>query len=594
MRNVHILRYTAKLLVAPLKAHSVFDTLQIMTEIAFGQPLPSNLEYAVSFSIPTWSSAIGYAQKDPGIVSKMATGYPRYFPQPPVQELSRHFLRKFGRNSEDCRPFPSLKEAEECLRFTTSVTGSDSSAHLQVDTFELEGYEGNALESPVKVTIAAILASGSDFDIVREYWKLRGECVSSRLEANINQLFNHTSTGSYKKHEAKSRIISAQKEGENAKKLLKERIVENHFRPFGLLKKKNGAKNIESISPDKDVYLVSSGMSSIFTARRILNFWEEKRAFHFLAQSDPHDEKDVSLCNTAVVFGFPFKDTQVIMRTFGSCQFYGFGDSRDISGLKMFLDSNERILAVFIETPSNPLLNMPNLPQLRAMANEYGFFIIIDDTIGGLNVETLSYADIVCSSLTKLFNGSSNVMGGSLILNPKSSLYPCAREYFVSSNFEDLLWGEDAMVLEKNSRDFEDRTTRANKNTEILLNELLLPLEGEKIKRIYYPSVSSKETLANYETVRNEKGGYGCLFSISFFSEKDAIAFYDSLKVFKGPSNGTNFTLACPYVHLAHHLELEEVSYFGVDPNFIRVSVGLEDTKWLIEVFSNAIEAMGK
>lgn len=596
MWNIHTFQYAAKLLLAPVKAYLVFDTVQvIMTEIAFGQRLPSNLDYAVSFSIPTWSSAIGYAEKDPGTVSKMATGYPRYFPQLPIQELCKHFLKKFGRNSEDCRPFPSLKEAKECLNFVTSVTGSEKSAHIEVETVELEVYEGNSPRSPVKdVIIAAVLASGSDFDIVREYWKLRGECVSSRLATKINQLFNRTSTISYeKKHEAKVRMISAQKEGENAKKLLKERIVENHCRPFGL-SRKNTSKDIESINPDKDVHLVSSGMSSIFTARRILNFLEEKRAFDLLAQRDSHGKKDVSLCDTAVIFGFPFKDTQVIMKTFGTCQFYGFGDSKDISRLKTFLDSNKRILAVFIETPSNPLLNMPDLPQLRAMADEYGFFIIIDDTIGGLNVETLSYADILCTSLTKLFNGSSNVMGGSLILNPKSSLYPCACEYFASSNFEDLLWGEDAVVLEKNSRDFEDRTIRTNKNTEILINELLLPLEGEKIKKIYYPSVSSKETLTNYETVRNEKGGYGCLFSISFFSEKDAKAFYDSLKVFKGPSNGTNFTLACPYVHLAHHSELEEVSGFGVDPNFIRVSVGLEDTKWLIEVFSNAIEAMGK
>lgn len=75
------------------------------------------------------------------------------------------------------------------------------------------------------------------------------------------------------------------------------------------------------------------------------------------------------------------------------------------------------------------------------------------------------------------------------------------------------------------------------------------------------------------------------MFSVAFFNEGDAKAFYDSLKVFKGPSNGTNFTLACPYVHLAHHSELEEVSKFGADPNIIRVSVGLEDIQWLLKVF---------
>ncbi|GAV52723.1 hypothetical protein ZYGR_0AG07140 [Zygosaccharomyces rouxii] len=567
-----------------------------MTEIAFGQPLPSNLEYAVSFGIPTWDSAIGYAEKDPRVVSKMATGYPRYFPQPPVQKLCKHFLKKFGRESEDCRPFPSLKEAQECLKFVKYVSGSETLVHIEVEAFEFENNEGNSSESSDKnVTIAAVLASGNEFDIVREYWKLRGECVSSRLATNINQLLDNMSTSSNEKeHEAEDGILFARKEGENAKILLKKRIVENHCSPFGL-PRKNSVWDKESIDPDKDVYLVSSGMSSIFAARRFLTFWEEKRASDCSSTQDNFKgKKDVLLCNTAVVFGFPFKDTQVIMKTFGKCQFYGFGDSRDISSLKKFLDSNKRILAVFIETPSNPLLNMPDLPQLRKLADEYGFFIIIDDTIGGLNVDTLSYADILSTSLTKLFNGSSNVMGGSIILNPKSFFYPCAREYFASSKYEDLLWGEDAVVLEENSRDFEERTICANKNTETLLNELLLPLEGNEFKKIYYPSVSSKETFANYETVRNKKGGYGCLFSMSFFDEKDALIFYDSLKVFKGPSNGTNFTLACPYVHLAHHSELEKVSEFGVDPNFIRVSVGLENIKWLIDVFSNAIEAVRK
>ncbi|KAH9203023.1 YLL058W-like protein [Zygosaccharomyces rouxii] len=568
-----------------------------MTEIDFGQPLPSNLEYAVSFGIPTWDSAIGYAEKTPETINKMTTGYPRYFPQPPVQKLCKHFIKKFGKISEDCRPFPSIKEAQECLKLVKLVTGSKCSAHLEVETFELENHEGELSgSSDNSITIAAALASDTEFDIVREYWKLRGECVSSRLADNINQLLDSMSTASSKnKHEVETRIRLSRNEGENAKKLIKRRLVENHCNPFGLTRK-NSVWDNGSLDPERDVYLVSSGMSSIFAVRRFLTFWEEKRASDCsLTQDGSSGKKDVSLCNTAAIFGFPFKDTQVIMKTFGTCQFYGFGDSRDISSLKKFLNSDkQRILAVFIETPSNPLLNMPDLLQLRKLADEYGFFIIIDDTIGGLNVDTLPYADIICTSLTKLFNGSSNVMGGSLILNPKSSLYPSAREYFASSKFEDLLWGEDAVVLEENSRDFEDRTTRANENTEILLNELLLPLEGRIFKKIYYPSVSSKETFANYEAVRNKKGGYGCLFSMSFFNQRDAVVFYDSLKVFKGPSNGTNFTLACPYVQLAHHSELEEVSEFGVDPNFVRVSVGLEDSNWLIGVFSNAIEVLRK
>ena len=74
------------------------------------------------------------------------------------------------------------------------------------------------------------------------------------------------------------------------------------------------------------------------------------------------------------------------------------------------------ILALFTEFPSNPLLRSANLPRLRALADKYDFLIIIDETIGNfVNVEVLPYADVVVSSLTKVFSGASNVMGGRYI-----------------------------------------------------------------------------------------------------------------------------------------------------------------------------------
>ncbi|CAI4045569.1 hypothetical protein SKDZ_12G0040 [Saccharomyces kudriavzevii ZP591] len=563
-----------------------------MTDIEFGQPLPSNLDYAVSFGIPTWDSAIGYAEKKPEVISKMSTGYPRYFPQPSIQTLCAYFVNKFGRDSELCRPFPSIKLASKCLEYVKSVAGPESKAHLEVETVEIRNDTGKP--AGLVVTIAAVFASDDEFEIVREYWKLRGECVSSRLASTINQLLDVTGLKSGQaQHEVESKLLTAKKEGEEAKNTIKRRIVENRSNPFGLKKRDSNWEGL-NLNPENDVYLVSSGMSAISTARNLLTFWEEKRSSECVLNSQNANEKEKSLvCDTVGIFGFPFKDTQVIMTKFGKCKFFGFGDSRDITELQKFLDaSNQRLLAVFVETPSNPLLNMPNLKELRRLADAYGFFIVIDDTIGGLNVDILPYADIVCTSLTKLFNGASNVMGGSVVLNPKSALYQRAREYFKSGEFEDLLWGEDAVVLERNSRDFEDRTLRANTNTEKLLKELLLPEQGKTCKKIYYPTVNSKETINNYESVRNERGGYGCLFSVAFHSEGDAEAFYDSLKVFKGPSNGTNFTLACPYVHLAHHSELEEVSKFGADSSIIRVSVGLEETQLLLDVFSSALDVV--
>ena len=89
---------------------------------------------------------------------------------------------------------------------------------------------------------------------------------------------------------------------------------------------------------------------------------------------------------------------------------------------------------------------------------------------------------------------------------------------------------------------------------------------------------------------RQPFGGYGGLFSLVFYSEKDAAQFFDALQVSKGPSLGTNFTLACPYTILAHFNELEWASEYGVKKELVRVSIGLEDVNVLLNIFRNALD----
>lgn len=115
---------------------------------------------------------------------------------------------------------------------------------------------------------------------------------------------------------------------------------------------------------------------------------------------------------------FPYTDTLKILQKWGpGCHFYGHGLDSDIDEFEDLLRNEHSqtppVLALFTEFPSNPLLRSADLPRLRALADKYGFLLVIDETIGNFtNVETLKYADIVVSSLTKVFSGSANVMGG--------------------------------------------------------------------------------------------------------------------------------------------------------------------------------------
>jgi cystathionine gamma-synthase len=116
---------------------------------------------------------------------------------------------------------------------------------------------------------------------------------------------------------------------------------------------------------------------------------------------------------------FPYTDTLKILQKWGpGCHFFGHGLDSDFDALTDLLanqDSSEEppIIALFCEFPSNPLLRSPNLERLRSLADKYGFLLVVDETVGNfVNIEVLPWADIVVSSLTKIFSGASNVMGG--------------------------------------------------------------------------------------------------------------------------------------------------------------------------------------
>jgi cystathionine gamma-synthase len=120
----------------------------------------------------------------------------------------------------------------------------------------------------------------------------------------------------------------------------------------------------------------------------------------------------------ANLWRFPYIDTLKILEKFGpGCIFYGHGSAEDLDDLESRLSGGEKLLALFCEFPGNPLLKSPDLTRIRDLADKYDFAVVVDETVGNfLNVNVLPYADVVVSSLTKVFSGDSNVMGGRYII----------------------------------------------------------------------------------------------------------------------------------------------------------------------------------
>ncbi len=315
------------------------------------------------------------------------------------------------------------------------------------------------------------------------------------------------------------------------------------------------------------VFLYPSGMAALF------NIYQELRL------SSPRRK--------SVQYGFPYVDTYKIQEKFGvGVRFFSADNPTNVRDLSRWLRAH-KIMGLFTEFPMNPLLTSPDLQSLNDLAGQYGFPLIVDDTLGTWeNLAILKSVDAVTSSLTKYFSGAGDVMGGVVVINPQRA---AGRQLLdrLKTHYEDNLWPEDAVILEENSRDFKHRLARINRTAELVADQLNC---HPAIARLYYPKFIDREY---YDAWKLPTGGYGGVMSVVVREpEHNAAKFFDALPFNKGPSLGTNFTLACPYTILAHYHEMDFAEQCGISRYLIRISVGLEDADVLISRLHDALNLL--
>ena len=317
-------------------------------------------------------------------------------------------------------------------------------------------------------------------------------------------------------------------------------------------------------APD-DVLLAPSGMAAQFAALQTVR---QRRPRQPTAQ-----------------LGFPYVDTLKLQQKFGD----GGILLHDLDGLDDALRdllARQPLAACFCEIPGNPLLGSADVRKITPLLRAHRVPLVVDDVVATpCNVDVGPYADLVATSLTKYVVGTGDAMGGALIVNPRSPLYgelkPLAETWH-----EELLWGEDAAVLEANAHTFPERVRAHNRNGLAIAERLR---RHDRVERVWYPRWEFSEA---YDAVRRPDGGWGSLITfLPKMAETRAARVYDTLAVCKGPSLGTLFTLACPFTLLAHYGELDWAESCGVSRYLIRISVGLEDPEELWSRFDAALSA---
>ncbi len=315
---------------------------------------------------------------------------------------------------------------------------------------------------------------------------------------------------------------------------------------------------------EDDVFLAPTGMAAIFSALRAIM---ERTPGTPTAQ-----------------LGFPYVDTLKLQQKLGhgGILLHHLGSIEQELGALL---DRERIAGCFCEIPGNPLLGCADLRVVSPLLRERHVPLIVDDVVATpVNVDLTPHADLIATSLTKFIVGTGDAMGGALICNPKSSLYPQLKP-IVRAQHEELLWPQDAAVLAQQARTFPERMRRHNETGRLIAERLR---QHRAIERVWYPKWEFAQA---YEAVRRPEGGWGAL--ITFLprnAETNSPAIYDRLPFCKGPSLGTVFTLACPFTLLAHYTELDWAESCGVSRYLIRISVGLEDPEELWQRLDRALQ----
>jgi O-succinylhomoserine sulfhydrylase len=240
---------------------------------------------------------------------------------------------------------------------------------------------------------------------------------------------------------------------------------------------------------------------------------------------------------------------------------------------------------VYLETPSNPGLELVDLTMLARLKAKYNFILNVDNCFATPILQTPIDlgADLSIHSATKFMDGQGRVLGG-IVVGSKELIQPIR---FFARHTGPSLSPFNAWVLSKSLETLELRMERHCRNAQQLAEALeALP----DVDRVLYPFLPSHP---QYELAKEQMSAGGAIVTIELAGGFERVnAFFDALQIPTLSSNlGDSRTIVTnPNTTTHAKLKPEEKAALGITPGLIRISVGLEAIDDLIEDFTQAIE----
>lgn len=320
-------------------------------------------------------------------------------------------------------------------------------------------------------------------------------------------------------------------------------------------------KKIAALEDAEAAIVTSSGMAAISSA-----------LFSLLRAGD-------ELIATRQLYGGTYRLMREILPRFGIVVHHV---EADLAGIERLV--NPRTKALYVETPTNPALQLVDLRKAVAFAKEWGIVSLMDNTFASpvLQKPIQLGFDLVLHSATKYLAGHSDIIAGAAA--GRRALIERVREiviYFGGSMDPDV-----AFLLIRGLKTLDVRIQRQCATAMAVAKYLS---RHPKVARVHYPGLSSHP---GHGLAKRQMRGFGGMLAFDLKGGLDASRrFCDRVRVFllAASLGGVESLVVLPIYTSHYKMSPSELHSAGVVPGTVRVSIGLEDPKDLIEDIRQAL-----
>ena len=321
------------------------------------------------------------------------------------------------------------------------------------------------------------------------------------------------------------------------------------------------SKKIAALEGTEDAMIFGSGMAAISTS--LLAFLNS--GDHIILQND--------------IYGGTRNLVEAQFNRYGIE--YSFTEGLEVEYFEKKIKKNTK--AIYIETPSNPLLKIVDIKNVADLSNANGLVSFIDNTFATPLIQRPHALgiDIILQSATKYFGGHSDICAGAIAASSEHKEHI----WNLSKNIGGSLSDYTAWLLERSMKTLSVRFYAQQKNAVELANYLK---DCKYIDKIYYPGLASHP---GHEIAKKQMDGFGAVISFELNKKIDPKSFLKSLNMINPSMSfaGVESTMLSPAETSHYLLSPEDRIAQGITDNLIRFSVGIEDVPDVIYDFEQAL-----